>query len=87
MGAVNPDSPTDAAYMVRQAGLQSLRLPFTTTTVSNSDTHTLPRVPAYVAWEPTNTSDQVAATFSGTTVTFSAPAGSHNGHLLVWMRS
>ncbi len=41
-----------------------------------------------VAWEPTDSGDQVAVTHSGATVTFSTSGGAtaHAGNLLVWAR-
>lgn len=85
MAAITPDATKDELFINDMRGKTHRRPQFITQTVSNGDTFDTGINSVYTtAWEPINTTDQVATTYSGSTVTFSAPAGNHAGYLHIF---
>lgn len=84
MAAVVLGTITDAVHNTSVSGSRHIRIPVTVTTTG--DTYAAPFVPTRVAWEATNTTDDIAVTASGATVTFTGTNGSV-GFLHAWSGS
>ena len=93
MGAIVPDSakpeavfnPAPSTRGPRLASMKIRRLPFITQAISTGDTYTAPGgAVSFAAWEPVNSSDDMAAVVASNVITFTGTTGS-DGYL--WLFS
>ena len=79
LGTINPDTVHGQQF----AGLQALRIPFTD--IDDTDTYESGVSGIrYVGFEADGTGDEVAVTFSGSTITFNTGDADEVGWLWIW---